>query len=101
MYCVINKKRLLIIISLLILEIMFISLAIRSYGNKYVEDSMSVMGVDNNKWPGENYILSEDSGCLSSSGLKSDSDLKYSNVEDKIVFKLDGSANCYFYFEEK
>lgn len=110
MYYIVSKKRILIIIFLMILEILFLSLAIRSYGNKF-EYYEAVKASENDKsnfkletnasWPGNEYKLNEKSSCINKDGQKEENDLEFSDVSNQIVMKFDSSVDCYLYFEEE
>ena len=81
----------------MILEILFLSLAIRSYGNKF-EYYETVKASENDKsnfkletnasWPGNEYKLNEKSSCINKDGLKEENDLEYSDVSNQIVMKF-------------
>ncbi len=110
MYYTVSKKRILIIIVLMVLEILFLSLAIKSYGNKgeYYEALQVSENKENNikletneSWPGTEYKLNEKSSCINKDGLKEENDLEYSDVSNQIVMKFDSSVDCYLYFEEE
>lgn len=106
---IVNKNRLVIVISLMMLEVLFLSLAIKSFGNKdEYYNSLKVMenneeGIkleENDSWPGTDYKLTEQSGCINKNGTRETNDLEYSEVSNKVVMKFDSSVDCYLYFEE-
>lgn len=102
----INKQRLFIIVSLMILEIISVSLAIRSYGNKNDIDTVSVINesgeylqiISKDGWPKENYELSSESSCIENSGKLYQVKPEYSSVNNTIVMEFDRSIDCYLYF---
>lgn len=97
-----NKTRFLIIISLLLLEVFFLSLALRSYGNKYkFQASEYVMGIDNFTINDVQYKLSSDSGCYDIEGKETDSILNYDNELDKVVVKVTGSSHCELFYQKQ
>ena len=76
----------------MILEILFLSLAIRSYGNKF-EYYETVKASENDKsnfkletnasWPGNEYKLNEKSSCINKDGQKEENDLEFSDVSNQ------------------
>lgn len=101
----VNKKRIIILGILMILEVSFISLAIRSYGNK--DRDVPVIYVDNNEikqehgWAGSEYVLKSDSGCVNKSGKRINTHLRYNGDVDKIVMEFDKSTSCFVYFSKE
>lgn len=93
----------------MILEVSFISLAIRSYGNK--DRDVPVIYADNNGeeltikkehgWAGSEYVLKSDSGCVNKSGKRINTRLRYNGDVDKIVMEFDKSTSCFVYFSKE
>lgn len=93
----------------MILEISFISLAIRSYGNK--DRDIPVIHISNNGeeltikkesgWAGSEYVLKSDSGCINKYGKSINSNILYNGDIDKIVMEFNKSMSCLLYFSKE
>lgn len=97
-----NSKRFVIIMTLLVLEVLFISLALRSYVNKYIfQKAEYVMDQDDFITSDVNYKLADDSACINEEGIRNDVEIDYNEEDNKITMKVGGSSHCQFYFQEK
>lgn len=105
----ITKKRFFVVAFLMILEVIFVSLAIRSYGNKnlgkYVmklqnEDGTYLEVTDTNTFPTSGYHLNiEESECMNYTGNLVNDALSYDSSTKKVSVMIDSSISCYLYFD--
>ena len=104
---IVNKKRILALSILMVLEVVFISLAIRCYGNKdipviYVGEVGEDLTIEKEDgWAGSEYVLSTSSSCLNKDGKRINSNILYNGDIDKIVLEFNKSINCFLYFSKE
>lgn len=98
----------------MILEIISISLCIRSYGNKdSYDNSQYIMHIEGDNgeylevknesaWPTEGYILNmEKSVCYDYGGNLINNSLSYNLETKEIAVSLNSSLSCYLFFDKE